>query len=203
MERVPPALQKVRAEEPAELRVDLGLRHQDTQVTLLSAITARTGIPGTAGLAALNGAVEALVGPPAAELAPIRVNAVSPGFVDTPWRSGLPDDARREYFAQAAATLPVRHIATAEEVAEVVALAATNANLTGTVVESDGGARLVPPAGPAEPRLRGPAPRPSACRTRTPAPGTAIASAPHPRPPRRHRGPVPVPGPLGLRTPPG
>jgi NAD(P)-dependent dehydrogenase (short-subunit alcohol dehydrogenase family) len=115
-------------------------------ITLLGAITARTGMPGTAGIAALNGAVEALVKPLAAELAPLRVNAVSPGLVDTPWWNGLPEEARREYFAQAAAALPVRHVATAQEVAEVVALAATNANLTGTVLETDGGARLVTPA---------------------------------------------------------
>ncbi|WP_018546592.1 SDR family oxidoreductase [Streptomyces sp. LaPpAH-108] len=112
-------------------------------ITLLGAVSARTGMPGTAGLAAVNGAVEALVRPLAVELAPIRVNAVSPGLVDTPWWDGLPEEARQGYFAQAAAALPVRHVATAEEVAEVVALAATNGNLTGTVLEADGGARLV------------------------------------------------------------
>ncbi|WP_329128579.1 SDR family oxidoreductase [Streptomyces sp. NBC_01476] len=116
----------------------------DGSITLLSAISARAAMPGTAGIAAVNAAVEALVKPLAAELAPIRVNAVSPGLVDTPWWSGLPEDARRDYFARTAAVLPVRHIASAEEVAEVVALAATNTNLTGTVIEADGGARLVP-----------------------------------------------------------
>jgi NAD(P)-dependent dehydrogenase (short-subunit alcohol dehydrogenase family) len=112
-------------------------------ITLLGAITARAGMPGTAGIAAINGAVEALVKPLAAELAPIRVNGVSPGLVDTPWWSGLPDEARQAYFAQAAQVLPVRRIATAEDVAEVVVLAATNANTTGTIIETDGGARLV------------------------------------------------------------
>lgn len=112
-------------------------------ITLIGAVTARSGMPGTAGIAAINGAVEALVKPLAAELAPIRVNAVSPGFIDTPWWSGMPDDARQEFFSQAASTLPARRIATAEDVAEVVALAATNANTTGTVIETDGGARLV------------------------------------------------------------
>ncbi|AUG78015.1 short-chain dehydrogenase [Kitasatospora sp. MMS16-BH015] len=112
-------------------------------ITLVSAISARAAIPGTAGLAAVNGAVEALVRPLAVELAPLRVNAVSPGLVDTPWWSGLPAEAREAYFAQAARALPARRVATPEEVAEVVALAATNANLTGTVIEADGGARLV------------------------------------------------------------
>lgn len=112
-------------------------------ITLLGAVTARSGMPGTAGIAAINGAVEALVKPLAVELAPIRVNGVSPGLVDTPWWSGLPDDARQAYFAQAAQTLPSRHIATADDVADVVVVAATNANIAGTVIETDGGARLV------------------------------------------------------------
>jgi NAD(P)-dependent dehydrogenase (short-subunit alcohol dehydrogenase family) len=112
-------------------------------ITLLGAITARTGMPGTAGIAAINAAVEALVKPLAVELAPIRVNAVSPGLVDTPWWSGLPEDARREYFTQAARALPIRRVATAEDIAEATVLAATNPNITGTVIETDGGARLV------------------------------------------------------------
>ncbi|GHF35123.1 short-chain dehydrogenase [Kitasatospora xanthocidica] len=112
-------------------------------ITLLGATTARSGIPGTAGIAAINGAVEALVKPLAAELAPIRVNGVSPGLVDTPWWNGLPEEARKAYFAQAAEQLPARRVATAEDIADVVVLAATNRNLTGTVIEADGGARLV------------------------------------------------------------
>ncbi|WP_328391884.1 SDR family oxidoreductase [Nocardia sp. NBC_00416] len=112
-------------------------------ITLLSAITARTAMPGTAGLAAINGAIEAMVKPLAAELAPIRVNGVSPGVVDTPWWNGLPDDARREYFARTAQALPTRRIATADDVADIVVTVATNPNMTGTVIEADGGARLV------------------------------------------------------------
>jgi NAD(P)-dependent dehydrogenase (short-subunit alcohol dehydrogenase family) len=115
----------------------------DGSVTLLGAVTARAGMPGTAGIAAINGAVEALVKPLAVELAPIRVNGVSPGLVDTPWWSGLPEEIRQAYFAQAAAQLPTRRVATADEIADVVVLAATNPNLTGTVIEADGGARLV------------------------------------------------------------
>ncbi|GMA23106.1 short-chain dehydrogenase [Luteimicrobium album] len=115
----------------------------DASVTLLGAISAHAAMPGTAGLSALNAAVEGLVRPLAVELAPIRVNAVSPGVVDTGWWSGLPDDARAAFFDATAAAVPVRHVATADEVAEVVTLVATNRNLSGTVVEADGGARLV------------------------------------------------------------
>ena len=112
-------------------------------ITLLGAVSARTGMPGTAGIAAINGAVEALVKPLATELAPIRVNAISPGVVDTPWWNAIPADVRDGFFAQAAKVLPARHVATAEDVAEVVAMAAANPNLTGTIIEADGGARLV------------------------------------------------------------
>jgi NAD(P)-dependent dehydrogenase (short-subunit alcohol dehydrogenase family) len=112
-------------------------------ITLLGAITARAGMPGTAGIAAVNGAVEALIKPLAVELAPIRVNAVSPGLVDTPWWSGLPEEARQEYFDQAAQALPSGRIATADDIAEATVLAATNPNVTGSIFETDGGARLV------------------------------------------------------------
>ena len=71
-------------------------------ITLLGAISARAGAPGIAGIAAINGAVEALVKPLAVELAPVRVNGVSPGFVDTPWWAGLPEEARQADSAQAA-----------------------------------------------------------------------------------------------------
>src|SRR3954470_379326 len=101
---------------------------QDGSITLLGAISARAGMAGTAGLAALNGAVEALVKPLAVELAPIRVNAVSPGVVDTAWWSGWPEEAREQFFAQFAKVLPAGRVATAKDVAEAVVLAATNPN---------------------------------------------------------------------------
>ncbi|GAA2530299.1 SDR family oxidoreductase [Winogradskya humida] len=100
-------------------------------------------MPGTAGLGALNAAVEALVRPLAVELAPRRVNAVSPGLVDTPWWNGMPEQDRIAWFASAAAGLPVGHVSIADEIAEAVALLATNPSATGTILTIDGGARLV------------------------------------------------------------
>jgi NAD(P)-dependent dehydrogenase (short-subunit alcohol dehydrogenase family) len=115
----------------------------DASVTLVSAGSARSSIPGSAGLAAVNGAIEAMIKPLAIELAPVRVNAISPGLVDTPWWSAMPEGMRNDFFATIGEMLPVGRVATAEDVAEAVALAATNRNLTGTVIETDGGARLV------------------------------------------------------------
>ncbi|WP_436531471.1 SDR family oxidoreductase [Actinoplanes sp. HUAS TT8] len=111
-------------------------------ITLVGAISAHAAMPGTAGLASLNAAVEALVRPLAAELAPHRINAVSPGLIDTPWWNGLSEQDRTAWFDAAAKALPVGHISTADEIAEAVVLAATNPSMTGTVLQIDGGARF-------------------------------------------------------------
>jgi NAD(P)-dependent dehydrogenase (short-subunit alcohol dehydrogenase family) len=111
-------------------------------ITLVGAVSAHAFMPGTAGIGSLNAAVEALVRPLAAELAPRRVNAVSPGLIDTPWWNGLPEQEREAWFAAAAKALPVGHVSAADEIAEAVVLAATNTSMTGTVLNIDGGARF-------------------------------------------------------------
>jgi NAD(P)-dependent dehydrogenase (short-subunit alcohol dehydrogenase family) len=58
---------------------------ENGSIVFITAASARTSIPGTAGLAAINGALEAVIPTLALELKPIRVNAVSPGVVKTPW----------------------------------------------------------------------------------------------------------------------
>ena len=83
---------------------------RDGSITFISAASARMGNPGTAGLAAINGAIQSLVEPLAAELKPLRVNAVSPGVIDTPWWHGLPDDQRRAIFEQSASASTVGRV---------------------------------------------------------------------------------------------
>jgi NAD(P)-dependent dehydrogenase (short-subunit alcohol dehydrogenase family) len=112
-------------------------------ITFVTSSSARVAVAGTAGLAAINGAVEAAVRTLALELAPIRVNAVSPGIVDTPWWDGAPAALKDGAFAQAAAALPVRRVGQPEDVAAAIAMIATNGFMTGTIVAVDGGAPLV------------------------------------------------------------
>ena len=112
-------------------------------ITFISAASARSVIRGTAGLAAVNGAIEAVIPILALELAPIRVNAISPGIIYTPWWDGMPSAARDAFFETATATLPVRRIGTPEEVAELVATITSAGFLTGSVYEIDGGSHLV------------------------------------------------------------
>jgi NAD(P)-dependent dehydrogenase (short-subunit alcohol dehydrogenase family) len=108
-------------------------------ITLISAASARAALPGTVALAAVNGAIERMVAPLAAELAPVRVNAVSPGVIDTPWWSFLPDDQRQSQFDTAAASVPAGRIGRPEDVAEAVQYAIGATYVTGTILPVDGG----------------------------------------------------------------
>ncbi|MFF0414405.1 SDR family oxidoreductase [Kitasatospora sp. NPDC004745] len=115
---------------------------QDGSVTLITAASARAAIPGTAGLAAINGALEAMVPPLAVELAPLRINAVSPGVIDTPWWDRVPVEQRTALFDGLAATTPVGRVGRAEDVARAIHLLAANTFVTGVVFDCTGGANL-------------------------------------------------------------
>ena len=111
-------------------------------VTFISAASARSAGPGTAGLAAANGAIEAMVPPLAAELAPVRVNAVSPGVIDTDWWAGFPAEQRAAFFANYTASTPVGRVGRPEDVAAAVLYLARNGFVTGTVLDVSGGLTL-------------------------------------------------------------
>jgi NAD(P)-dependent dehydrogenase (short-subunit alcohol dehydrogenase family) len=143
------ALAEVRAGFEAKLWAHLtclqaALPHlaESGSVTFISAISARAALAGTAGLAAINGAIESMVRPLAAELGPIRVNAVSPGVIDTPWWNAMPGRAKEEFFRNAAQSLPVRRVGKPADVAAAIVMLAESAFITGTVIEVDGGAHL-------------------------------------------------------------
>jgi NAD(P)-dependent dehydrogenase (short-subunit alcohol dehydrogenase family) len=114
----------------------------DGSVTIITAASARAAFAGTAGLAAANGALESMVPPLAVELAPLRVNAVSPGVIDTHWWHGMPDDQRQAYFGAVAASTPVGRIGAPEDVADAIVYLAGASFITGTVLECTGGANL-------------------------------------------------------------
>ena len=111
-------------------------------VTLFSGWISRKPMIGTGTLAAIDAAIEALARTLSLELAPVRVNAVCPGMVDTPlWDARLDAEARRKHFADLAQTLPAGHAGTAEDVAQAVVFLMTNPFVTGTVLDIDGGQR--------------------------------------------------------------
>ena len=110
-------------------------------VAMVTAGSARMAAPATAGLAASNGALNAMVGTLALELAPVRVNAVCPGVVTTPTFERWPEDLARRVMESAQAT-PVGRAGRPEEVASVVLMLLQNEYLTGSIIDCDGGIRL-------------------------------------------------------------
>ncbi|MCQ4082975.1 SDR family oxidoreductase [Streptomyces sp. RB6PN25] len=113
-------------------------------LTFVSAGSAGAAIPGTAGLAAVNAAVEAMIPVLAVELAPTRVNAVSPGIIDTPWWDWLDADARQQTFDAYAASAPAGRVGRAGDVADAIGYLIEATFVTGVVLPVDGGARHRP-----------------------------------------------------------
>ncbi|MCM3767810.1 SDR family oxidoreductase [Neobacillus niacini] len=112
-------------------------------ITLTTGVFAVRPSVGATTLAAINSAVEGLARGLSLELAPTRVNVVSPGLVDTPIFAGMPEEQRQGMFAAVASKLPIGRVATAEDVAQSYLYLAKNTIATGTVVYADGGTRLV------------------------------------------------------------
>lgn len=116
----------------------------DGSVTLVSGWLAdRPNANGTAVLAAAAAGMEALARGLALELAPRRVNAVSPGPIDTPlWGKALGEN--RDAAVEAIkATLPLHRFGTPAEVGAAVVFLMSNGWMTGETLHADGGVRLV------------------------------------------------------------
>jgi NAD(P)-dependent dehydrogenase (short-subunit alcohol dehydrogenase family) len=108
-------------------------------VTMISASGPRAAVPGTVAISAANGAIERLISPLAVELAPVRVNAVAPGVVDTDWWAFLPEEQRRARFADAVTQVPLGRVGTADDVARAIAYLVHAEYVTSTILPVDGG----------------------------------------------------------------
>jgi len=97
---------------------------------------------GYLGVAITNGAADFLTRCLALELAPIRVNTISPGVIDTGAWDAMGEAGKRDYFDHISAINPARRIGTPQDVAEAVLFAMTNSFLTGVTLKIDGGEPL-------------------------------------------------------------
>lgn len=112
-------------------------------ITLTSGIAAYRPRPKGVAVAAINAALEGVVRAMAVELAPLRVNAVSPGWVRTPiWNDVAGADSDR-LLASMAEQLPVGRVGTPDDIADAVLFLLGNGYTTGTVLHVEGGHRLV------------------------------------------------------------
>lgn len=112
-------------------------------LSFVSGIAAYRPMPRGTMVATINAALEGLVRALAVELAPIRVNAASPGWVDTPIWQAIAGERKAEVLAGMAARLPVGRVGRPEDVADALAFLMGNGFTTGTVLHVEGGHRLV------------------------------------------------------------
>jgi NAD(P)-dependent dehydrogenase (short-subunit alcohol dehydrogenase family) len=117
--------------------------HPGGSLTLVSGFLSLRPRPAAAIVGAVNGALESLARSLAIELAPVRVNAVSPGIVDTPIRAAMPEAQRREMLAKVAAGLPVGRVGIGDDIAQQILSFMGNGFATGSIVYIDGGGLLV------------------------------------------------------------
>lgn len=114
----------------------------DGSVTLVSAVSAQLSSPGLSVLGSSNATVDTAARILAAELAPRRVNAVSPGVIATGWWDWVPEEQRGSVLEGATAGIPLGRPGRPEEVAQAIEFMVTNGYTTGVVLPVDGGARL-------------------------------------------------------------
>jgi len=120
--------------------VRFGAEHlsDDGSITLVSGSPARNCKPGQISLSSVGASVEAMVRAVAPELAPKRINVVSPGTIDTPIVAMQGDD-RTAFYKQATADNIIPRAGTAEEVAKGIVFVVENDFVTGTTIDVDGG----------------------------------------------------------------
>jgi NAD(P)-dependent dehydrogenase (short-subunit alcohol dehydrogenase family) len=103
----------------------------------------RPGV-GLSGIVAGTAAMQAVIGNLALEIAPIRINLIAPGFVDTPLSASLLGDgldARREELRS---TLPIGRVVGPDDVAALAVHLMANTALTGATYDIDGGQQFAP-----------------------------------------------------------
>ena len=109
-------------------------------ITFFSGILSRRPGPNDAVLASVNAAVEALGRALAKDLAPVRVNVISPGMTaGTGAYLKMPEAAREGMFTAIAERLPAGRVGRPEDIAAAALMLMTNGFITGIVLDVDGG----------------------------------------------------------------
>lgn len=120
------------------VKAALPLLPENGTITLMSGYLYRKPVPGYSPYAIANGAVEAMVKALALEIAPIRINALSPGWIDTREQRTSPAE-HDQYVRAASAASPLGRPGLARETAHAALFLAENTFMTGAVVDIDGG----------------------------------------------------------------
>lgn len=113
-------------------------------ITLVNGAASQFAAPMMAALAVVNGGLDAIVRPLSLELAPRRINAISPGVIDTPYWDKMESGARESFYQAAARSVPLQRVGQAADIADAVLFFAGNRFVTGSVLLVDGGRHLTP-----------------------------------------------------------
>ena len=118
-----------------------------SSVVNVSSVAGISGIGSSVAYAASKGALNTITLSLSRALAPlIRVNAVCPGYIDTPWfTKGRGVDGAAKVRDSVVAKVPLKRASTAEDVANLVCFLATqqSSNMTGEIVRMDAGGHLI------------------------------------------------------------
>lgn len=123
------------------VRYGAGHLPQDGCIVLVSGSPARKIKPGQIAIGSVGGAVEQFVRGVARELAPIRINTVAPGFIDTPMVP-IQGQERVDLYNKMTADHLIPRAGLADEIAHAIMFAVENEFITGTTVDCDGGLLL-------------------------------------------------------------
>jgi NAD(P)-dependent dehydrogenase (short-subunit alcohol dehydrogenase family) len=115
----------------------------DASIVLFAGVMSSRPTPGAAATAVANAGVEGLGRALAVELAPVRVNVLSPGLTATAAFSGIDEAERLQWFDEVAQSLPAQRVGQPKDAADAVRFLLMNRHVTGTVLTLDGGQRLV------------------------------------------------------------
>jgi NAD(P)-dependent dehydrogenase (short-subunit alcohol dehydrogenase family) len=114
---------------------------EDGTIVLVSGYPARRPSPGASAISTVGNAVEGFARAIVSEIAPRRINVVSPGVISTPMMS-LEPEIRDTFLASATESFAIPRPGQSEEVASAILFVIENEFVTGTTVDVDGGALL-------------------------------------------------------------
>jgi NAD(P)-dependent dehydrogenase (short-subunit alcohol dehydrogenase family) len=115
----------------------------DGSITFISGLAGRRGYSGFVVAGAANAGIEAVARNLAVEIAPIRVNTVCAGVIDTEMLDKVFGEQRGEIVKAIAEKLPIKRIGKPEEIADAVLFLMGNGFITGATLLVDGGDALV------------------------------------------------------------
>ncbi|MGF1736919.1 SDR family oxidoreductase [Photobacterium satsumensis] len=115
---------------------------QGGTITLTSGMLSRKVVTSTYVKTAVNAAIEAVTKVLAKELAPIRINAVSPGLTKTEAYQSMSVEDQNAMYQRTQRALPVGKVGQASDIADAYRLLINNTYMTGTIIDVDGGALL-------------------------------------------------------------